>query len=322
MCVSLCRLPGAAMASAIDRDQLLAQVKRDVRSLLISAKSGLAIEDLYRDYKLLVFSPLPFKELGFKSARAFLQSIPDVCQCQLLPGDNCLLTAVADNSTAHIQKMVERQKPSQKRGATARVLASRYVRRSTPARTSSYRQQPSPAHQAWHQSPAPARREATPEPRPQPLLGAAPQPLMGAAPQPQLERPASRGSPEAVPARVAGRLAQVLLSRPDGVAADRLPALYNSAAPDGEPFDWAGRGYRSCAEMLLQVPHIARVVNSWSGLRVYPSRALIGECFTRSAPSHAKCTFAAADDCCKGVRHLKRCTSCVYVHRLNQLLSI
>ncbi|KAF0287050.1 Tudor domain-containing protein 5 [Amphibalanus amphitrite] len=289
-----------AMASSGDREQLMAQVKRDVRSLLISAKSGLAIQDLYRDYQSLVFSPLPFRQLGFQTARAFLQSIPDVCRCQLLPGGDCLVTAVADSSTAHIQKMVERQKPSQKRGATARVLASRYVRRSTPARPPNYRSQQSSSYY-WHRSleTSPSDDDA-PKARPQPLMQSRPQPPMQSKPQsptkpapqaptkpapqsptkpaPQPQRPekppSGRTSPEPVPARVAGRLAQVLLSHPDGVPADRLPGLHDAAAPD-EPLDWQGRGYRSCAELLLQLPHIARVVNAFNGLRVYPARALI-----------------------------------------------
>ena len=268
------------MASGDDREKMLAQVKRDVRSLLISAKSGLAIQDLYRDYQSLVFSPLPFRKLGFETARAFLQSIPDVCRCQMLPGGDVLVTAVADSSTAHIQKMVERQKPSQKKhGATARVLSSRYVRRSMPARSTSYRAQPAPA-QSWYKPSAPY--QSRPEPRREP----APQTRPAPAPEPQVEvpargsgrqeAPAGRTSPEPVPARVAGRLAQLLLARQDGLSADMIPAMYDVAAPD-EPLDVAGRGYRSCAELLLQLPHIARVVNSWNGLRVYPARALLGK---------------------------------------------
>ena len=242
------------MVSAEEREQLLIQVKRDVRSLLISAKSGLAIPDLYRDYQSLVFNPLPFRQLGFETARAFLQSIPDVCRCQLLPGGDCLVTAVADSSTAHIQKMVQRQK-SRKRGAKTLTSDSPHALHSATASRSSAQ---SAQTQDWHRSSnsALARSETQQEPR-------------------------TKLNP--VPSHVAARLSQLLLARQDGVLVDSLPELYRAAVPDGDPLDWTGLGYRSCAELLLQLPLIARV----SSCHVYPADALLGEQVTGFCPCHS-----------------------------------
>lgn len=59
------------------QDQQLSAVKKDVRSLLISAKNGLAPERLKKDYQNMVGHPLPLASLGFRSVLDMAKEMPD-----------------------------------------------------------------------------------------------------------------------------------------------------------------------------------------------------------------------------------------------------
>ena len=108
-------------------DASLERVKKQLRSVLISEKNGVAIDRLQSDYQDLVrpsllFSiffaqvgqSIPFVSLGFPSLESLLRSLPDVCSLEPRGGGQVVL-GVASSATAHVQEMVVKQNQS-KRG--------------------------------------------------------------------------------------------------------------------------------------------------------------------------------------------------------------
>lgn len=56
------------------------EVMKNVRSLLISAKYGLTVAELQRDYNDMIKKPLPFRELGYKTPIDMLKDMPNVAR--------------------------------------------------------------------------------------------------------------------------------------------------------------------------------------------------------------------------------------------------
>uniref|UniRef100_A0A3Q2YBZ1 Tudor domain-containing protein 5 n=1 Tax=Hippocampus comes TaxID=109280 RepID=A0A3Q2YBZ1_HIPCM len=88
-------------------DAILAKLKKDLRSLLISSKVDLDPELLRRDYKAMVGHPLPLKLLGFRNVIDMLNEIPDVSASFL-----SVFTAVSHESTRHMEELVAKQRTS------------------------------------------------------------------------------------------------------------------------------------------------------------------------------------------------------------------
>lgn len=106
----------------------LETVKKEIRALLISSQRGVPLCNFPDDYYEVVGMPLDFTDLGFFDLETFLQAIPDVvCIVEDSDGQK-ILKHVSDESTKHIEKLVERQKPngnnSGKRTRKARGSAS------------------------------------------------------------------------------------------------------------------------------------------------------------------------------------------------------
>ena len=55
-------------------------VVSNIRSLLISAKGGVAIEELNNDYRELIGGNIPFRQLGYQTLADFLDQSPDMCR--------------------------------------------------------------------------------------------------------------------------------------------------------------------------------------------------------------------------------------------------
>ncbi|XP_047134570.1 tudor domain-containing protein 5 isoform X1 [Hydra vulgaris] len=103
----------------------LEEVKKIVRSLLLSAKQGLTINQLCSEYTDLEHKTLPYKEFGYNSAISFMKSMPDVVRPVFLSRGDMVLQGVADESTAHIKELVQRQRST---GRNSNIVAVKQVR--------------------------------------------------------------------------------------------------------------------------------------------------------------------------------------------------
>ena len=95
---------------AAEEEKLLKQTKSMLRAVLISAPRGVVARRLQEEYKSITGTPIPYQRLRYCSLEDFLRSIPDVIRAS--PGATGELTffGEADESTAHIAKLVSKQR--------------------------------------------------------------------------------------------------------------------------------------------------------------------------------------------------------------------
>lgn len=96
--------------AATDEDKLLKQTKSMLRAVLISAPRGVVAGRLQAEYKSITGTPIPYQRLGYCSLEDFLRSIPDVIRASPGPTGELTFFGEADDSTAHIAKLVSKQK--------------------------------------------------------------------------------------------------------------------------------------------------------------------------------------------------------------------
>ncbi|KAK0155203.1 Tudor domain-containing protein 5 [Merluccius polli] len=102
----------------MSQDQTLANLKKDVRSLLLSTKLGRSVEQLKRDYEGMLGHCMPLKDLGFRSILDMAKEMPDVVSFSYLADGSLVLKAVTNESTHGIEELVSRQRvtKAKKRG--------------------------------------------------------------------------------------------------------------------------------------------------------------------------------------------------------------
>ncbi|XP_076752241.1 tudor domain-containing protein 7 tapas isoform X1 [Xylocopa sonorina] len=93
----------------MERDDVI----KNVRACLISSKGGVKIENLSRDYRMLIDENIPFRELGHQSLIAFLRTVPSVKIIE--KGSDCFVEALPTEESAHITKLIARQKTTTKK---------------------------------------------------------------------------------------------------------------------------------------------------------------------------------------------------------------
>lgn len=93
----------------MDQDQVRSKLKKELRSLLISAPRGVALPLLTKDYKMVMGKELPYREMGYRTVEQFIDSIPDTIRLGHGPaGLTCY--AVANAETQQIARFVASQK--------------------------------------------------------------------------------------------------------------------------------------------------------------------------------------------------------------------
>lgn len=95
------------------------EVKKIIRSLLLSSKHGLTVNELCTEYTEVTCKCLPYKELGYFSAVDLVKDMSDVIRPFFMSGGVMLLRGIPDSSTAHINELVRRQKST---GANSRIV--------------------------------------------------------------------------------------------------------------------------------------------------------------------------------------------------------
>ena len=92
-----------------DLERRVKTFKIELRSVLMGMKNGASLKQLHGEYETRMGSGIPFRELGFRNVVHLMENIPDVVCLDDSSGE-LRVYAVADENTAHIARMVSKQK--------------------------------------------------------------------------------------------------------------------------------------------------------------------------------------------------------------------
>ena len=162
----------------------LNQIKKCLRSVLISCPEGTPLNKVESDYKSFMGIPLDYRRLGFRSIESFLSSIPDTARLQ-----GNIVFGVSCAEIKHVTKLINNQRKvtsNVKRVQKARQRA----RQPPPAPAPTYRPSSGPSKFAWGGQP----RLGTPihqhfHPMRPPMAYGPPPPAMRQGPPPQRAPP-------------------------------------------------------------------------------------------------------------------------------------
>lgn len=89
------------------------EVIKNLRACLISSKGGVKIENLSKDYRMLIDDNIPFRKLGYQTLVAFLQTVPGIRIVE--KGPEIYVEAIPTEESAHITRLIARQKTACKK---------------------------------------------------------------------------------------------------------------------------------------------------------------------------------------------------------------
>ncbi|XP_064652910.1 tudor domain-containing protein 7-like isoform X2 [Lineus longissimus] len=104
----------------------LSNVKSLLRAVVQSCKEGVPLSKLSGEYRVITGDHIPFKKLGYSTIDDFLRAIPDTASVRRNRDGDLTVYAVADESTAHLEKLIAKQKTNTKkrgRGGSRRPTA-------------------------------------------------------------------------------------------------------------------------------------------------------------------------------------------------------
>ncbi|XP_036941440.1 tudor domain-containing protein 7A isoform X2 [Acanthopagrus latus] len=106
-------------------------IKKMLRSVLQSSKSGVSISSLQSEYRGLCGEFIPLKKLGYSKLEDYLRSIPSVVRLDYCMGEIKCFAAVCQE-TAHIAELVARQRSCKKSGRSQVVNCRMRFKPSNP----------------------------------------------------------------------------------------------------------------------------------------------------------------------------------------------
>ncbi|CAK6976620.1 tudor domain-containing protein 7A [Scomber scombrus] len=106
-------------------------IKKMLRSVLQSSKTGVPINTLQSEYRSLCGENIPLKKLGYSKLEDYLKSIPSVVRLEFRMGEMKCFAAVC-KETAHIAELVAKQKSSKKSGRSQVVNCRMRFKPSNP----------------------------------------------------------------------------------------------------------------------------------------------------------------------------------------------
>ena len=98
-----------------EKSELEIKSRKLIRSILLCKQNGIFFREFEKEYQKFTGELLPYKRLGYITARKFLESMPDVVEFRTIK-NSAVLYAVSDSTTKHIDVLVKEQRPSSKKG--------------------------------------------------------------------------------------------------------------------------------------------------------------------------------------------------------------
>ncbi|KAM4584761.1 tudor domain-containing protein 7A [Odontesthes bonariensis] len=106
-------------------------IKKMLRSVLQSSKSGVSVTSLQSEYRSLCGENIPLRKLGFSELEDYLRSIPSVVRLEYRTGELKCFAAVCQE-TAHIAELIAKQRSGKKSGRSQVVNCKMRFKPSNP----------------------------------------------------------------------------------------------------------------------------------------------------------------------------------------------
>uniref|UniRef100_A0A8C2CE22 Tudor domain-containing protein 7B n=1 Tax=Cyprinus carpio TaxID=7962 RepID=A0A8C2CE22_CYPCA len=107
-------------------------VKKMVRAVLQSSKSGVSLSHLQVEYKDLTGELIPYKQLGYATLDALLHSMPSVVKLDKGQSGEVVCHATTGNEMTHITKLAARQRTAKRTGRPQVVNCQMRVKPAAP----------------------------------------------------------------------------------------------------------------------------------------------------------------------------------------------